>query len=67
MKYLIGSSSKDVIYKPDKEKGIEYFVDADFTGAWDSSDQSNPENIVLHGLHYYICRMFYTLVKPPSD
>ena len=47
VKYLIGSSSKGIIYKIDKEKGVECFVGADLAGAWDSSDPSNPENIIL--------------------
>ena len=46
VKYLIGSSSKGIIYKLDKEKGVEFFVDTYFSGAWDSSDPSNPENIM---------------------
>ena len=46
MKYLIGSSSKGIIYKPDKEKRIDFFVDAYFAGAWDSLDPSHPEHII---------------------
>ena len=46
VKYLIGSSSKGMFYKPDKEKGVKCFVGADFACAWNSSDPSNPENIM---------------------
>ena len=30
-----------VVYKPDKEKGIEYYADADFAGGWDQADANN--------------------------
>ena len=31
-KYLIGTADKGIIFKPDKSKGLECFVDADFAG-----------------------------------
>ena len=46
VKYLIGNSSKCIINKLDKDKEIEYFVYADFAGAWESADPSNPEHIM---------------------
>ena len=38
VKYLIGSSGKGLIYKTDKDKGIEWYRDADFVGCWDSEN-----------------------------
>ena len=35
-----------MVYKIDKEKGIECHVDAGFAGAWDQADSDNPENVL---------------------
>jgi hypothetical protein len=37
-KYLIGTASQGIIFKPDQTKGVECFVDADFAGGWNKSD-----------------------------
>ena len=37
-KYLIGTASKGIIFKPDPSKGLECFVDADFAGGWNKAD-----------------------------
>jgi hypothetical protein len=37
-KYLIGTASQGIIFKPDRTKGLECFVDADFAGGWNKSD-----------------------------
>ena len=37
-KYLIGTASKGIIFKPDPTKGLECFVDADFAGGWNKAD-----------------------------
>ena len=37
-------STCGVVYNPDKEKGIECCVDADFSGRWDQDDADNAEN-----------------------
>ena len=36
-----------VVYKPDMEKLIWYYVDADFSGGWDQVDADNAENVML--------------------
>ena len=41
-KYLRGTASKGVIFKPDKSKGIECFVDAGFAGSWQIEDLQDP-------------------------
>ena len=33
-------------YKPDKEKGIECYIDADFAGGWAQADSDNVENFM---------------------
>lgn len=45
-KYLLGTSSQGIRYKPDPTKGLECYVDADFSGNWDATDKLNPENVL---------------------
>ena len=45
-KYLLGTADKGLIYNPDKNRGLECFVDADFAGGWDAQDKLNPENVL---------------------
>ena len=37
-----------VVYIHDKEKGIECYVDADFSNGWTQEDADNAENIMSH-------------------
>jgi len=46
VKYLIGTKDKGLILKPDKSKGIECFVDADFAGAYDKQNSEDEENVL---------------------
>ena len=39
-------STCGVVYKPDKEKGIEYYIDAEFSGGWDQAYSDNAENVM---------------------
>ena len=41
-KYLRGSATRGILFKPDKSKGIECFVDADFAGSWQIEDSQDP-------------------------
>ena len=45
-KYLIGTMDKGIIFKPDKTKGIECFVDADFAGSWNQSDSIDASSVL---------------------
>ena len=45
-KYLQGMQDCGIIYHPDKSKGIECFVDANFVGAWDQADAQSAENVM---------------------
>ena len=45
-KYLIGTKERGILCKPDKNKGLECYVDADFAGGWDRGDSENPENVM---------------------
>ena len=42
-RYLKGTRDKGVILRPDKERGLEVFVDADFAGNWDPSEHEDPD------------------------
>ena len=41
-------STYGVVYKPNKEKGIKCYIDADFTGGWGQAAADNAENFMLH-------------------
>ena len=40
--------TQGVVYNPDKEKGIECYVYANFAGGWDQLDADNAENFLSH-------------------
>ena len=44
--YLLETIDKGLVYKVDKNKGLEYFVDTDFTGGWTPNDPLNPDNVL---------------------
>ena len=45
-KYLLGTRDRGIKFTPDKYRGIEYFVDADFSGSWDKADAGNSEYVL---------------------
>ena len=45
-KYLKGKSDQGIVYHPNKTKGIECYVNANFSGGWSQSDAENPENVM---------------------
>eukprot|EP00978_Attheya_sp_CCMP212_P041479 scaffold238285_cov31-Attheya_sp.AAC.2 len=40
------TSDRGVIYCPDKSKGLECYVDADFAGGWNLADADSAENVL---------------------
>ena len=46
VKYLVGTKNKGLLLKPNKSKGIECFVDADFAGACDKQNSEDEENVL---------------------
>ena len=44
-RYLLSTKEKSLVYKPDAQRGIEVFVDADFAGGWDPADVMNAESV----------------------
>ena len=54
VRYIKGTMDKGIIMMPNKQKGLEVYVDADFAGAWDKTDTSNRDTArSRHG--YAIC------------
>ena len=45
-KYLLGTQDRGLVFKQDPSKGIECFVDADFSGNWNAVDSEDPENVL---------------------
>jgi hypothetical protein len=45
-RYLLDTRKRGIIYKPDKNKGLECYIDADFAGAWSQADADNAENVL---------------------
>ena len=45
-KYLLGTQDKGIIFSPDPKKGIECYVDADFSGNWNAVDSEDSENVL---------------------
>jgi hypothetical protein len=45
-RYLRHTKNRGIIFKPDKTKGLECFVDADFSGGWNQADANDAENLM---------------------
>ena len=45
-KYLLGTQNRGIVFRPDVSKGIECYVDADFSGNWNAADSEDPENVL---------------------
>ena len=52
--YLVNNPDKGIIYNVDKFRGLEVYVDADFSGGWSQADTQNADN-VLSRTGYIIC------------
>jgi hypothetical protein len=52
-----------IIYKIDKSKGFEVYVDADFAGDWSAADSENADNVLSRtgfGICYGICPIVWS-------
>ncbi len=45
-KYLLGTQNRGIVFKPDLNKGVECYVDADFSGNWNAVDSEDPQNVL---------------------
>ena len=44
--YIIENPDCGVIYTVDTSRGLEVYVDADFSGGWDMADSTNADNVL---------------------
>ena len=51
--YILGPRKIGIIYRPDKYKGMECYVDSDLYGGWTQADSKNTED-VLSQTGYFI-------------
>ena len=43
-RYVLGTRNKGMNFIVKPEKGLEYYVDANFAGGWNSIESDNPSN-----------------------
>ena len=63
-KHFLGTKGRGIIFEPNKEKCLEYFMDAGFAGGWQNADASNPENVLLRTgyiIFYADCPVVYII------
>ena len=53
-RYLKGTRNKGMIYKPDLSRGLEVFVDADFSGNWEKNEAPNDRDTARSRHGYFI-------------
>jgi hypothetical protein len=61
-RYLLQSSNRGIIYKPDPTKGLECYVDADFAGGWTQADADDADNVMSRTafvIFYADCPVFW--------
>ena len=46
VRYLLGAKDKGIIFGPDPNRGLECFVDADFSGGWNKEEPEAPEKVL---------------------
>ena len=46
VRYLLHTKRDGIVYNPDKNKGLECFVDADFAGGWKQANSSDAETVM---------------------
>ena len=44
-RYLKRTKDKGLIFKPDKSKGLECYVDADFAGSWEKNNNNDEQSV----------------------
>ena len=45
-RYLLDTSDKGMMYRPDITRGLECYVDADFAGGWKYGNHDSPESVL---------------------
>ena len=63
-KYFLDTKYKGIIFRPDKTKGIEYHVDAEFSGGWTNEEHLNPEAVLSFigfVISYAVCPIYWRI------
>ena len=55
LNYLKGPSEQVLIMKTDLEKGIECYVDADFSGGWNQEEGKDPGSNISRNVYVISC------------
>jgi hypothetical protein len=61
-KYLLDMQKRGILHKPDRSKGLECYVDADFAGGWLHADAENANNVLSwtgYVIMYADCPIFW--------
>ena len=45
-RYLSHTRKEGIVYNPDTLKGLECYIDADFTGGWREANADNADNVM---------------------
>ena len=45
-RYLLHIINRGIIFEPDKPKGLECYVDADFSSGWSQADANDADNVM---------------------
>ena len=45
-RYLLDTRDKKMIYRPDITRGLECYVDVDFSGGWKDGNNNIPESLL---------------------
>ena len=62
-RYLRHSRDRGVIFKPDKSKGLECYVDADFAGGWNPMNPNDASNLMSRTgfvIKYADCPIYFS-------
>ena len=60
--YLLGTKRRCIIYKPDNSRGLELYVDAEFSGGLTQADAENAENVLSrtgYSIMYASCTIHF--------
>ena len=62
VKYLVTTRERGIVFTPDKSKGLECYVDADFAGGWNNQQSDDPANLLSRTgfvIYYYGCPIYW--------
>ena len=62
-RYLYHTKREGIVYNPDITKGLECYVDPDFSGGWQQADSHEPDNFLSRTgmvIMYANCPVFWS-------